>query len=664
MWFFYLAIPIAMAMGLNNCSLNNQNNSGTTTGTDQFFFQSFEGDGQNIPRRSTSTLLVARLIKQNGSTLTAISGESVHFSINGIGGALLYNDIPTDDSGVARTFYSSADTLGTAIVTATAGNGMTTTFQINVNDYSPTSALISTSNDLEYTVNGSFSSPNRFDEIALVLNSFSTADTSSPITSVTNGYLAGNGAVTPTGNTAYFENIADPASIVNIALSATYPTPILQGSCTSSEFNTPALLYQPCDAINGVTFTRNLIAQSGTFGVTVTSTGASALDATNSNLLNIKPNGLKLISDINPNANDYATGYTPFAGSVYFAEKNTGQTKLFRTVGNTFFQVSNLNSGGDDAITNLVVVGNNIYFGASNGQGFKLYSFDGGTQIQKVTNINPGGNDIISSLAVFSGMVFFVGSTDGANGKLYRYDPGSGNIKQMSNLNATGDDGISGLTTLNGVLYFSSTASGNSKLYAYNGTTITQITNINSGGDDSVSNLVYFGTNVYFAANASSGVRKLYMYNGTATARVTDLLGATVNDGIDNLIVSPNGSMLYFSGFALTSGIGIKLYSFNGTTLSQTSNLNSGGTDGIQYPTVYSSYVFFRATTDGANYHVFRYDGVKIVQISDVFPASGSDENPINLGAAYNGLYFSGLNIKDGFSRIYRYCDGDTICTF
>jgi hypothetical protein len=655
MWFLYLLIPLAASIGLNNCSQRNQVNQGTSAAS--YTFQAFSGSGQTIPRRSTSSILIARLIEQSGNRLVPVPNVTVHFSVNGAG-TFLYNDIATDSTGVVRTFFSSVDSLGTFTVTATTSTGLTAQYSISVADYSPTSVTLSSTNSLEYVFPSHFACPNSTSEEALVSSVVGSLDSTHAL-GLSGSSLANQvSEVALSAVPAVTENIANPTDTININIQTVFPSPVSGGTCSSDYDNIPPLLFMACDPITGMTFNRSLMNYSGTVGVSVTSAGASVLDVTSSNKLPIVGDGLIEISNINTATDDIAQGFTAFQSAVYFAENKAGFTKLFKHVGNTMFQISNINSTGDDKISNLVSTVSYLYFIGANTTGTKLYRYNG-TAINQISNIKSGGDDQIAGLIQVNGNLFF-SANNGSGAKIYEYNVSSNNITQISNLNPGGDDGIVSLFSANNNLYFSSSVSGFSKLYEYNGTVISQISNVQNGGNDNPQQVIAYNGNVYFSAEISPAVSKLFMDNGTSVSQVLDILGSSNDDAIGNLAVY--NSNLYFSANNPTIP-GVKLYQFNGSQAVQISSLNSGGTDDPSYLTVYAGSLFFRGTADGGNYHIFRYDGTKIVQASQIL-GPGEHDNPKFLGTAFSGLYFIGNNPNDAFLRIFRFCSNNTSCLF
>jgi hypothetical protein len=659
MWAFFVAIPILFAVTLNNCSQIHNQSTGSSSASGTTILQTYSGDQQTIARESTSELLVARMLLQTGTALTPVQNISVTFT-SSLPGSFLYNPLVTDSSGSVRNFFTSGTQLGTAIITATAANGYSTQFTVQVLPYAPTSIIASTTSTLEYVVPSLFNCPLDFDEIPLnTVNSLpnvtSIASTAGTPITVTQS-VAALQQQSPTA-----QNLANATDTIDIGITTIFPSPITSGECTYIG-NIPNLITAPCDAENGSTFSRNSLAYSGLIGYQILSNGVSNFDFASSNTLNAQVNGLRKISLNNATANDNASNFTPFQAEVYFTQQIAGATKLMRHVSNTMFQISNINPSGDDQISNLVVIGNYLYFSASNGSGINLYRYNGSGNIQQISNINPSGNDQIANL-ITDGQLLYFTANNGTNVKLYQYNPTGSSIVQISNINSSGSDQISNLFALNNVIYFNYSSGGFTKLYKYNNqsSVISQLTNIVSGGDDNPTSITSYNNVLYFAANSAPGIQKLFSYNGTAVQQISNIQGSALDDQITDLTAGSDG--VYFAAQTPVAGAGTKLFKFDGTNLNQISNMNVNGTDGPSNLVLYANKMYFRGTNDGSTYHIFRFDGPVISQVTQIMGA-GIHDNPQNLGVAFSGLYFTAYDLTDPYIRIYRYCNGDSSCVF
>ncbi|MEI6080098.1 MAG: hypothetical protein WCQ53_05655 [bacterium] len=245
------------------------------------------------------------------------------------------------------------------------------------------------------------------------------------------------------------------------------------------------------------------------------------------------------------------------------------------------------------------------------------------------------------------------------------YNPKSSNsinaekhtITQISNINVGADDvdGSSNDTqpataVFNSELYFTGyDASGYTKLYRYDGSTITKISNINPTGDDFAyitTHLVVFNSELYFNATEDGTNYKLYKYNGTNITKISNI-NAVGNDNPAYLTVF-NGA-LYFS--ATSDGTNYKLHKYDGTNITQKSEVNIGGTDNIANLIVFNNDLYFSSspTNNGADYKLYKYDGVNIIQVSNIAGVSGGF-------IILNGnMYF-----PSGAGNFYKY-DGVTI---
>lgn len=73
-----------------------------------------------------------------------------------------------------------------------------------------------------------------------------------------------------------------------------------------------------------------------------------------------------------------------FGSKLYFvANDSAAHSKLFASDGTTLIQVTNLNPGGNDNVSSLVVMGNRLFFSADTSTGRNLYSTDGTDRVQE-----------------------------------------------------------------------------------------------------------------------------------------------------------------------------------------------------------------------------------------------------------------------------------------
>jgi hypothetical protein len=662
---FLLIMPILALMSLltvvgGSCSSNVIQSSTISDGITTL--SAYSGANPVVSRSVSSGLLVTRLIKANGKQLTPVANSTITFSSNDPTILFVYKTVQTDTFGVARNYLSTGPKLGTFAVTAVSSEGAFAVFNIEVRDLSPTSATITTTDNLEYSSNASDIASVRTNQVITTGASYAVNYFTSALTTYSNQPMLASTALPSSDAVVNLFNIAEGSQTVSLSVASSYPPLIQSGTCKAAAINPSSLLYQPCTVqANGMTFARSKLTYNTNVGVTIYSNGASTLDSKNSNLLPIKNNVVKIISKTNTASDDIGSNFTPFSNTVLYTQSYGGRIKLFKHVGRTMFQLSNINTTGSDSPANLTVSGSRVYFSAFNGTGTHLYYYDG-TSINQISNLNVSGDDKISSIAVSGSNVYFSGSRSGSYSKLFRYSVSENRIYQVSDIVAGGTDGISNLYNFNDSIAFVSTVSGASKLFIYNGASITQVSNTFSSGDDFPSNFATINNTLYFSADTASGVSKLFSYtNSDGTKQIADIMVSLLSDNI-GWLTNFSGS-LYFTANTPGNGTYTKIYKYDGMTITRISNLNPLDSDAVSSLSVYSGGLYFKASLDGSNFHLFRYDGVKIDQVSKIFN-TGSDEGITGLYGAYGGLYFSALNNSDSYFRIYRYCNGDSACYF
>ena len=374
-------------------------------------------------------------------------------------------------------------------------------------------------------------------------------------------------------------------------------------------------------------------------------------------------------------------GLTVFNGTLYFIAYNeTTGSKLYSYDGNTITQISNINDSAGDDPENPIVFNGALYFGAYNNSiaGYKLYSYDGVGTITQVSNINDGGDDqIYNPAVVFNGDLYFTAYNGTTGDKLYRYD-GVNPITQVTDINVIGGgDNISSLTVFDGTLYFdANNGTTGDKLYSYDdvSNTVTQISDIAAGGGgDQVSNLTVFNDSLYFTASSdpSMGYQKLYSYDGENTITQISNINDGLNDQPSELVVFNDA--LYFIAINNPDLRYFKLYKYDGTNITQISNIIDGGNDfnssGYQ-PVVFNGALYFTAFSAtnveasvsngpqsmGFPLKLYRYDGTKITQISDI--NKNLMDKPSYLTVFGGSLYFTAnKNNSAGvpYTKLYKF---------
>lgn len=406
-----------------------------------------------------------------------------------------------------------------------------------------------------------------------------------------------------------------------------------------------------CAIGSNVTMTRqglsDALGDSKTASISIRA-GTAADGFKDSNTLTMQKYKITQVSNIT--TQDYPRDLVALGGQVYFiANSSAGMYQVFKYDGTNITQIThdNLSKGA------LTVFNDALYFSAWGNNASKLYKYDG-SSITKISNINTScwSSDDIDSLKVFNGALYFSAKTACSNRKLYKYDGTS--ITQISNINPIGSDNPYYLTEYNGALYFTATNdnSWTQKLYKYNGTNIIQVSNIISGSSDSPSALTVFNGALYFLANSDTKTTQIFKYDGTDLTRVSKIDNGGY--GISGRLTEFNGA-LYFAVDTATNPDVIdsfyKLFKYDGTSITQVSNINDGGSDSPDGMMVFNGALYFAAKDNSNLSKLYKYDGTNIVKISNIH---SGDEGPEPMAVVNGAMYFKANIDNSGNAKLYK----------
>ncbi|MGI0485065.1 beta strand repeat-containing protein [Pantanalinema rosaneae CENA516] len=394
-----------------------------------------------------------------------------------------------------------------------------------------------------------------------------------------------------------------------------------------------------------------------------TGSGSAQTD-TDSILINVTP-GPTLVTDINtiPNANGTnsanPTNLIAVGNQVYFAANDGfNGVELWRsdgTAANTT-QVANINNtpapSSSSSPANLIVIGNILYFTANDGvNGIELWKTDlGSNDTTLVSNIRSGvASSSPTNLVNFNGQLFFR-ADDGTGSALWRSDGTSaGTVKVGSGFTQPGN-----LTVAGSTLYF--TAGNGTQLWKTNGTTASTVLVSDLGASAGINNLVAIENTIFFTANDATNGVELWRSDGVTSTRISDINAGTASSNPRNL-VNLNGTLYFFA----TSGSTFGLYSstVNGT-VSLVQALPSANLQPSNL-TVVGSTLFFvvdAGTSTNPNQQLWSSDGTGAVLVRDLNP-NGSDA-PTAL-TNFNGTLF--FTATDGISTKLWRSDGTALGT-
>lgn len=292
-------------------------------------------------------------------------------------------------------------------------------------------------------------------------------------------------------------------------------------------------------------------------------------------------------------------------------------------------------------------------------------------KVEKISAVENGGFSstlISSNIIEFGGSIYYVANNSSNVAKIFKLTGTT--LQEFSNTkgNQTLSDSPTIVGEFNSELYFNAlNSSGVYKLFKTDGTTITQVSNIigNQASADTVARFTVYNGKAYFAASMSSTVRKLYSLNTNGViTQVSNTSGSNAVSDVPNYMMVWQNK-LYFSA-ATAAGI-FKLFSYDGTTMTQVSNINGNSTnDAIASPYLATNYIYFWANNQNGVIKLFKTDGTTVTQVSNTHNNESLSDvlsaTPANLPGQveYNGkFYFWGLNQNNSYKL---YCtDGTTV---
>ena len=351
------------------------------------------------------------------------------------------------------------------------------------------------------------------------------------------------------------------------------------------------------------------------------------------------------VADMRPGANDSFYSFTKFNGELYFVGTNSaGYAKLFRiNSSGQVIQVTNTNPSGSDGILYITPFNGELYFPANNSGGYtKLFKVNTSGVVTQVTNFRGAtGSDTVSDLTVVGTEMYFVAlNTTGVGFQKVFKITAAGAISQVSNINAaTSSDLPTSLTSYNSALYFSArNASGYTKVYKATATGVTLLSNINSTFE-SPGNFKVFNGELWFSALNSTSKIKLFRINPSGLLRVfSNTATATSSDYPDVLTLV--GDSLYFRSY-LSGEVSKKLFKISSLgILTQAADTNPGGgdwPDGL-YVSANNELYFTSGTANGTA--LFKIDSSgTVIQLTDDTTFSAFSAS--NIRVIGDDVYFS-----------------------
>lgn len=487
--------------------------------------------------------------------------------------------------------------------------------------------------------------------------------------------LPSNTAATAAASTPIYDSIS-----VTVRLNATFHPSSIPACETEAPFTNLAA----CTVNQGINFSSSALPISGNLKLRAYASNGDAFDSSiTNNSVRVRKFVLEKVIDqmgggvsdgISLADNSHLALYSSavvgvkkealeWNGAFYFSAYNSlGRKKLFKHSGTSVTQVSNLtsNQNTDDNPTWLTVYNGKLHFVSNN----SLFSYDGTTFLQLATSVR-------NNLLVYNGSLYFTAINGSGGTKLFQYNGAS--ITQVTNtisaqashdFNASSSD--SSFAISNGKLYFIAlNSSGNRKLYEWDGSTLTQISNTRgvATSDDfsqTWTDVMFevYQNKLYFVALNSSANLKWYTYDGTTLSQPFQLNASNVDD-----IASPWtkrlvwNNKLYFVGWCC-GGMGQSVvFSWDDTSVTRASK-TSGNWAFMNGAFPYGSYLYYTSQDVAVHQDLFRMSTTGTQEAFTGFYAAGDDVQYQQGGMfEYRGDFYFVSKNSAGFGKLYRYDD-------
>jgi len=259
---------------------------------------------------------------------------------------------------------------------------------------------------------------------------------------------------------------------------------------------------------------------------------------------------LTMATDINPLAGD-SNPYTitPVGNELYFGASDgvrTGQGYVIHGFGLSKIADPQPFPSGYGITGNFHALGGTIFFGAiDDAHGWELWRLDGGVPVLD-SEINPGPailGLLPWTMMDYDGLLVFVGFDEEHGFQLWAHDGSSATRLTDS---GEGDDGAfpADLTVVDGDLYFSALSTGYGReLWRFDGTGVRAMGDLSPGPDGSEPwGFVKFGDRIYFSARTPFTGRELWFLEGNRMGLAADFMPGR-SDGLFSSPVISGGRL-------------------------------------------------------------------------------------------------------------------------
>ncbi len=325
---------------------------------------------------------------------------------------------------------------------------------------------------------------------------------------------------------------------------------------------------------------------------------------------------------------------TDVNGTLYFvaASSSSSGVELFKSTGSSVTLVKDLRSFYGSSPDFLTPLGSDLYFGATDNVGYKLFKTDGtaaGT-VEATQGMVPFSG---ASRLANAGSRLFFSAQDATHGfELWTTDGTSAGTYMVADINPTGASSPAGITMVDGMAYFTANDGVSGvELWRSDGTAAgtVQVADLNPGpASSSPASLKGAGGLLYFAATNGVTPVTLWSTDGTpgGTVQIRDAATAAPLSAPASM-ADANGTLLFQANEGAT---GAELWSTDGASgfAFQIQDINPGPSSSAPSSITFSGGRAYFAANDGVN-------GVELWSLANQAPlANAGLDQTVNEGTA------------------------------
>ena len=382
---------------------------------------------------------------------------------------------------------------------------------------------------------------------------------------------------------------------------------------------------------------------------------------------------LELVADINTDgsAGQFSanpSGFTEFNNKLYFSADGTQTgTELYSYDGTDVELVADVfpgavgNNYNNSYPSNLTAFDGKLYFVATNdGDSAYIFSYDGVSTTSLAINLHLPDNEIYYvKMFTYNNKLHYITFNDVTNTiSLWDYDGTNAPNLVKSESSISNGYSYKAFTEFNGDLYFFKRGpnASSSYCYKYDGTNAPTLAPSFSGMSSFNDESVVYDNKIYFVGKGpgTAGI-ELYSYDGVNAP----VLAEDINPGIGSSMVSYlklfNNKIYFLAGDVNNDQ---ELWSYDGTTATQESDINPSGSSFPLYFTVYNGKLHFTAEDGVSGREIYEYDGINAPVLAEEL-APGMNGYATELTAFQGKLVFNGSDETIG-NELYEY-DGTDI---